>query len=157
MTRIRLIFRKTARYARLTPVRKILLIEAALWLALARLALVFLPFRWIAGHLGTVTVPANATAQSAASMSPEAAVLAATVGWAVRCAARNVPFKAVCLPQALAAKAMLARRNTTSVLHFGVAKGLDKPLEAHAWLDAAGVEVTGYPLIARFTEVARFV
>jgi hypothetical protein len=33
----------------------------------------------------------------------------------------------------------------------------DKPLDAHAWLDAAGVEVTGYPVAENFAEIACFV
>jgi hypothetical protein len=35
--------------------------------------------------------------------------------------------------------------------------GETKPLDAHAWLDAAGVEVTGYPVPGRFAEIACFV
>ena len=70
---------------------------------------------------------------------------------------RYVPFKAVCLPQAMAARIMLGRRGVASVLHFGAAKGKDRPIDAHAWLDAAGVEVTGYPVAAQFAEVACFV
>ena len=72
-------------------------------------------------------------------------------------AARYVPFKAVCLPQAMAARVMLKRRGVKSVMHFGAAKGTDKPLDAHAWLDAAGVEVTGYPVAENFAEIACFV
>ena len=71
--------------------------------------------------------------------------------------ARYLPFKAVCLPQAMAARVMLKRRGVASVMHFGAARGQDKPLDAHAWLDAAGVEVTGYPVAINFTEIARFV
>ena len=72
-------------------------------------------------------------------------------------AARYVPFKAVCLPQAMAARVMLERRGVKSVMHFGAAKGTDKPLDAHAWLDAAGVKVTGYPVAENFAEIACFV
>jgi hypothetical protein len=42
-------------------------------------------------------------------------------------------------------------------MHFGAAKGSDKPLDTHAWLDAAGVEVTGYPAAAAFAEIGCFV
>jgi hypothetical protein len=52
---------------------------------------------------------------------------------------------------------MLRRRGVASVLHFGAAKGQDRPIDAHAWLDAAGVEVTGYPVAAQFAEIACFV
>lgn len=77
-------------------------------------------------------------------------------------AARHVPFNAVCLPQAMAARIMLKRRGVDSVLHFGARIGQnkigpDKPIDAHAWLDAAGVEVTGYPVANTFAEIACFV
>jgi hypothetical protein len=83
-------------------------------------------------------------------------------GWAVTRAARHVPFNAVCLPQAMAARIMLKRRGVDSVLHFGARIGQDKigqdkPIDAHAWLDAAGVEVTGYPVANTFAEIACFV
>jgi hypothetical protein len=61
------------------------------------------------------------------------------------------------LPQAIAARMMLARRGIASVMHFGAAKGRDKPIDAHAWLDAAGVEVTGFPVGAEFAEIACFI
>jgi hypothetical protein len=57
----------------------------------------------------------------------------------------------------MAAQAMLRRRGVHSVMHFGAARGADMPLDAHAWLDAAGVEVTGYPVAENFTEIACFV
>jgi len=157
MARLRSIPRKIVRYARLAPARRALLVEAALWLALARLAMVFLPFRWIAGHLGVLVSHMDVVSEAASRSSQKDGYLAGEIGWAVRRAAQNLPFRAVCLPQAIAAKAMLKRRDVASVLHFGVAKGTTKPLDAHAWLDAAGVEVTGYPIAAKFTEVARFV
>jgi len=52
----------------------------------------------------------------------------------------------------MAARIMLKRRGVGSVLHFGAAKGENKPFDAHAWLDAAGVEVTGYPVAKNFAE-----
>jgi hypothetical protein len=54
------------------------------------------------------------------------------------------------------------RRSIDSVLHFGARIGQDKigqdkPIDAHAWLDAADVEVTGYPVANTFAEIACFV
>jgi Transglutaminase-like superfamily len=83
--------------------------------------------------------------------------LAETVGWVVTHAARHVPFKAVCLPQAMADKIMLKRRGVNSVLHFGAKMGQGRLIAAHARLDAAGVEVTGYPVAKTFAEIVCFV
>lgn len=142
------------RYARLPTTRKLLILEAVTWLALSRLALLFVPFRRLAAWFGTVAVPSAPTALSC--LSPDQVATVQDVGWAVTRAARYVPFRAVCLPQAIAAKAMLERRDVASVMHFGVAKRTEGPLAAHAWLDAGSVEVTGYPVTDDFVEVARF-
>ena len=124
----------------------------------ARLALIFVPFPRLARRLGTFVPPTDArVSQARTAAAPDQARLAAEIGWAVTRAARYVPFKAVCLPQAMAARVMLKRRGVKSVMHFGAAKGQDKPLDAHAWLDAAGVEVTGYPVAKNFAEIACFV
>ena len=137
------------------PVRKKLLVgEAVINLALARLALFFMPFRSLAAWFGTLSVPGDGV-KGPAPRSDQLEVVQ-EVGWAVTRAARYVPFRAVCLPQAIAAKAMLNRRDVPNVMHFGVAKRTDLPLEAHAWLDAGAVEVTGYPIRHDFVEVARF-
>ena len=50
-----------------------------------------------------------------------------------------------------------SRRGVASVLYFGAAKGEEKPFDAHVWLDAAGVEVTGYPVAKDFPAIACFV
>ena len=122
------------------------------------MALIFVPFPRLAQHLGTFVPPSDPrVAQAANAVPQDQTQLAEEIGWAVTRAARYVPFKAVCLPQAMAARVMLKRRGVKSVMHFGAAKGTEKPLDAHAWLDAAGVEVTGYPVAKNFAEIACFV
>ena len=63
----------------------------------------------------------------------------------------------MCLPQAMVAHAMLKRRGIDSVLHLGARRTDEAPIDAHAWLDAAGVEVTGYPLSEGMTPIGAFV
>lgn len=75
------------------------------------------------------------------------------VGWAVTRIAAYFPSSAMCLTQALAARAMLRRRGIGSVLHLGVARSEAASFEAHAWLEAAGVEVTGYPVPPQLREI----
>jgi Transglutaminase-like superfamily len=158
MARLRSIRRPLRRFRQVGQRRRALVMEAVAWLWLSRLALIVIPFPRLARHLGAFVSPADARALRARSKaSPDHARLAGEIGWAVTRSARYVPFKAVCLPQAMAARVMLKRRGVASVLHFGAAKAKDKPLDAHAWLDAAGVEVTGYPVAKGFAEIACFV
>jgi hypothetical protein len=151
--------RRTLKSARLVGWRRRgLIAEAAVWLSLARLALVLAPFPVIARRLGVFVSPADPrVAQVIAPTSPRQTQIAKEVSWAVTRGAAHVPFKAVCLPQAMAARIMLNRRGVASAMHFGAARGKDKPLDAHAWLDAAGVKVTGYPVGPQFAEIACFV
>ncbi|HEY1751988.1 MAG TPA: lasso peptide biosynthesis B2 protein [Caulobacteraceae bacterium] len=138
--------------------RRALLVEACVWLLVSRLALIFIPFPKLAGRLGAFVPPADPrVAAAAAPGSPEAVALAKEVSWAVVRGAAHVPFRAVCLPQAMAAQIMLRRRGVACVMHFGAQRGQHRPLDAHAWLDAAGVKVTGYPIGRGMTEIACFV
>lgn len=146
------ILRKLNSLMRMDSRRRGLMAEAAVCLAVARGVLLVFPFRHVARRLGRLTSPGAA---AAAGGDQE---LAKAVGWAVRRTATYVPFKAVCLQQAIAARMMLRRRGVESALHFGVARGESpaSPLRAHAWLDTAGAKITGYPVRAGFVEIACF-
>ncbi|HTZ02228.1 MAG TPA: lasso peptide biosynthesis B2 protein, partial [Xanthobacteraceae bacterium] len=111
MARLRLIRRLLLRFRQVDNRRRVLLAEAAAYLFAARLALIFIPFPRLARHLGAFVPPADARAtQAATTIVADQALLAEDVGWAVTRAARYVPFRAVCLPQAMAARVMLKRR-----------------------------------------------
>jgi hypothetical protein len=132
------------RFLQMPNRQRVLLLEAALFLGLARLALLALPFGRIAPWLQ----------RSPDSGAGDTATVLA-VGQAVAIAARNVPWNAVCLPQAMAAKAMLARRGQGSALHLGAARAGDG-LTAHAWLVVGGEVVVGEAGIAEVAPLARF-
>lgn len=149
--------RRLRKVFRLPAARRAPLVEAVAWLFVARMALLIFPFRSIAARLGVLSTPESRSTIAITPASPELQHHIREVSWAVTRAACNVPFRAVCLPQAIAAKAMLRRRHVESVLHFGLAKGTERPLDAHAWLDAAGIAVTGSPVAREFTEIACFV
>jgi hypothetical protein len=137
--------------------RRSLLIEAVYWLGVARVALLAMPFRNLAARFGTVHTPDQAKAIAPRTYSDADRAVANEVGWAVTRAARYVPFRAVCLPQAIAAKAMLRRRGIEGVMHFGVATRKGASMDAHAWLDVGEIEVTGFPVRDDFVEMVRFV
>lgn len=119
--------------------------EALAWLALARLAVVALPFRALARGLGArrAETPAEAPYPPAARR----------VAWAVAAAARRAPWRSQCLEQALAAKAMLRVRGVQSTLYLGVARA---PTAAHAWVRVGEVNVTGGQDVSRYAVVASF-
>lgn len=139
---------KFAQYRSRTPAERRLLLEASAWLALSRLAVRLLPFRWIAPRLG------RHMAATPEIPLVEHEALLKSVSWAVRAAARHVPFEAVCLPQAMAAKAMLARRGVDATLYLGVQRG--EAMGAHAWLRVGDRIVTGRREAASHTVVSTF-
>jgi hypothetical protein len=159
MALLQTLARKSRSLVRMDDGRRRMMIEAVLWLTVARIATWFVPFRKIAPTMGTVMTPAQGAARMAGEPgSPDAAKVAKDIGWVVRRTADYVPFEAVCLQQALAGYWMLRRRGVVSCLHLGVVPqtALGK-MKAHAWLDAAGVKVTGYPFDDDYTEIACFV
>ncbi len=79
------------------------------------------------------------------AVDPRTQQAAAELGRILRKVARNVPFKANCLPQASAAQVMLKRRGILDgVVFIGGRKGTKgDPLDLHAWLFVGTVCVTG--------------
>ena len=125
---------------------RLLLLEAAGWLAVSRLAVLLLPFRRIAPRLGQHMIESDFESSDDA--------LSRNIGWAVEAAARHVPWQAVCLPQAMAAKAMLRRRGIDCTLYLGVVT--DEELKAHAWLRAGSRIITGREGFRSHTVVSTF-
>lgn len=124
---------------------RLLFCEATIVLAAARLCVLTVPFRVLAKWL--------ACAPDAGVSDPR---LVAQVRKAVTTAARNVPWNAVCLPLAMAAKAMLARRGQGSAFHLGATIEGDGTLSAHAWLECDGQIVTGAAGMRGMSHLARF-
>lgn len=145
-----LFIRRLIKFVR-TPGERGPLLEAVLWLGLARLAIALLPFRRVATHLGR---PCHET--PVASLPLPAAVSALTVTRALQRATRNLPWRCHCLVQALAGKAMLRRRGLPSTLYIGVAKDENADLCAHAWLRCGDRILTGREEAHRFTVLSTF-
>ncbi|HEX8648312.1 MAG TPA: lasso peptide biosynthesis B2 protein [Thermoleophilaceae bacterium] len=120
-------------------------VEALAYLALARVAVIALPFRMIAPRLGV------RHAETAAIAPPGPASLG--VARAMAAAARRAPWRTECLEQAIAAKAMLRRRGIASTLYLGMGRD---PVAAHAWLRVGDLNVTGGRDVARYAVVASF-
>lgn len=101
-------------------------------LALVRVALGLLPFSRVRAVIdGLSGEPHNA---------PDPGV-ARAVRRAVDRAARTIPGSA-CLAQSLTAELLLRRAGQSARLSIGVAAD-GRPLDAHAWVESAGVLVTG--------------
>ena len=132
------------------------LLEAVVWLGLARAAILALPFRWLARHLGQHMLESPQGGNDDNDDNPTSHPQLMRVSWAVQGMSRYTPWESACLAQAVAAKAMLRRRGITSTLYLGLTKDAQAALVAHAWLRSGSVILTGGQDSSRYTVVATF-
>lgn len=118
---------------RATPVQmRRLLVEATLELLRARLLVDFGLRRALPGLLA----PRNTDDP----VPPEQ--MQRDIRYIVWLASSSVPWRSLCLPNAIAARRMLARRGFPSTLHLGVGHHEAGDPHAHAWLEAGSI-ITG--------------
>ena len=140
---------KLSRFAALTAAEKARTVEAAFTLFAVRVAFGLLPLRHALQVFGIAASDAGRGAVSA----PQAEL----IGRAVERAARNVPFRAVCLQQAFAAFLMLRRRGLAATVHLGLMRQDGAAgLQAHAWSLNGLIPVTGVAAARGFTPIASF-
>jgi len=125
--------------------RRTYLREATLMLALARIAVRFVPparlFLW-----------ANRPPRRIRRFATDEV---GRVAWAVDNIGARAWMSAPCLARALAARAMLRRRGIASRLCLGVARDGGR-LAAHAWLEIGETKIVGGAEAAGFTRLAEF-
>jgi hypothetical protein len=142
-------FSKLVKFRRLSWPDRCLTLEALIWLGLSRLAVLTLPFRWIAPYMGQTR---------AVSPVDDASVdvdQVKRIARAIRRTSRHTPWDSNCLAQALTAKRMLHRRCINCTLYLGLAKD-DDQLQAHAWLRSGSFILTGGRGSGRYAAVATF-
>jgi hypothetical protein len=137
---------KLAKFRSLHRADKWMLIHATMWLALARLMLIILSFRRLASRL----LRTESTGQKAPD--PE---FIERIGYAVRTAAANVPWRSDCFPQSIAGWMLLKHHGYCSTIHLGVARTGDDGLAWHSWLTCGDTVVTGGEDLDRYAETHR--
>ncbi|HEX6944405.1 MAG TPA: lasso peptide biosynthesis B2 protein [Gemmatimonadaceae bacterium] len=118
------------KFARLPAKDRMALMRTVIALGAARVATWLLPF-----GVGRRLLVGTRRSRSP-SLTPE------QVRWAMSKAQRVVP-QATCLPQALAAEALLTRSGLPAELQIGVKKTPSGKLAAHAWVVSDGRIVVG--------------
>jgi hypothetical protein len=126
-------------------------VEVLVFLGLARLAVLTIPFRFLARILGPL---AKSDGHGAARQETAQSTL--ELGRLIERVARHTPWSSNCLAKAIAAKIMLRRRGVATTLVFGVARTSEGKLEAHAWTRSGEAILTGSDGIDRYFVVAAF-
>ena len=138
------------KFLRLSSSDRRLFVEAAIWLGIARLALLVVPFRWIAPFLGKHMAESPETEERAHKQFVE------RISWVVQTASRHLPWKCKCLVKAIAGKCMFKRRRVPSTLYLGLLKDEEEKLKAHAWLRSGKAIVSGHQGVTEYTVVSTF-
>jgi Transglutaminase-like superfamily len=123
-----------------------------LLLGISRLAILVIPFRYLAPWLG-ISVGVAAWVPLVGSCGEARALCIAKI---VQMASRHTPWTSNCFPQALTARLLLGLYRVPYVFFFGIDKD-DDTFKAHAWISAGRVQVTGGNSFGRFTVVGCFV
>ncbi len=139
-------------FLRLSATEKLTVLEASIWLIVAKLMVKCLPFKWITSMLGSTEVINNQTNE----FPTEIKTTIAEVSRAVQRTAAHSAVKFVCLPQAIAAKMILNRHKIPNTLYLGVEYTDNKVFKAHAWLKAGRHFVTGQAGHRNYTEITAF-
>lgn len=124
-------------------------------LGLARLSVLVLPFVRMAPLLGHHQGLQAVTPLLSAEQTQRALAISRLIA----VCARYTPWTSNCFPQAIVARLLLGFYGIPYVLYFGLARpeGGSGPLEAHAWVNAGRVAVSGSYSFNRFTVVGTFV
>jgi hypothetical protein len=151
---VSILVRKAQSFIRLSRFEKACLLPAWLLLATSRLVILALPFRHLAPWLGS---PAGVAAWIPL-VSHGSESTASAIARVVRIAAACTPWESNCMPRALTARALLGFCGIPCTVFFGVARdSTETKLDAHAWVAAGRVPVTGGVSFDRFAVVGCFV
>ncbi len=146
--------RKTLSVLRQPRFIQVWLIPLWMLLGLSKAVIFTVSFRRLAPRLGVAVgvapwVPVLLPAQEARAWQ---------ISRAVSLAARYTPWDSNCFPQAVAARLLLGLYRIPYALYFGLRRDPDTgEFEAHAWIAAGRVRVTGGASFSRFTVVGCFV
>jgi hypothetical protein len=114
---------------RLSVREKLLFLEALSWLILAKLALVFLPFKRILPLLKQKKPSGEKTADLV------------NIRDAIARAANITPWQNTCLTRSIAVRRMLKQRKIHSRLAIGMGHDENGKLLMHAWITANNIDI----------------
>ena len=129
------------KFARLEARDRAVLTRTVVTLGLSRLVTWILPF------------PLGRRLMVGKRRSDRTTITGDQITWAMHHAQRIIP-RATCLPQAIAAEALLTRGGLPAGLRIGVKKTPDGKLTAHAWVESNGqIVVGGLPDLDAYTRL----
>jgi len=142
--------RKSVRFARLPRFQKIYFLPAWLLLGVARALILVIPLHKLAAILGERCDP------MVQMLDTDQQRRAIEIGRVVKLAARYTPWSSNCFAQALLASMWCRARGVPATMFLGLERAGTGQLQAHAWLCAGRITVTGGLAFERYVPVACF-
>lgn len=123
-------------------------------LGISKASIFTVPFRTLAPRLGHK----SSIHPRLPVLTPEQEHRARRIGEVVRLTARYTPWNSNCFPQAISARVLLGLYHVPYMFYFGLAPARDgvEKMNAHAWVVAGRVAVTGGRSFGQFTVVGCF-
>lgn len=133
--------------------KRALMQEATLYLLAAKLAVKWLPFRYLEWYFKRPSKQPELVGAKRKQVRDQ-------IRFTIYEVAERSPVEFVCFPKAIAAQAMLRRRRISTVLYYGAANDSLSGLTTHVWVQdgAEGVvgkrAAEGYNVLARYPETS---
>lgn len=136
---------------------KVLILKVLILTAIARFAMLKVPFKKLKKHMGKVNTESEFKINDTDINLIEVIKDLKRFRWAIQVVAKRTPWDSKCLVQALTAQYLINNRGLSSTLYLGVKKESANNLIAHAWLRCGEFYITGgngegYGITAKFTK-----
>lgn len=154
MTPAPILLRKTRSFWQLPGFIKLWLAPAWLLLGVSRALILAVSFKRLAPRLGVH----DGASPWVPLLNGSEERRAREIGRLIRLVARYTPWNSNCFPQAVTARVLLGLYRIPYVLYFGLSRDPEAgEMQAHAWVVAGRVPVTGGAAFGQFTVVGCFV
>lgn len=126
-------------FVRLGPGGQLRLAASWVLLGATRLMILVMPFSWVRRLLNSHGASAQPPRLLAAAEERRVRSIAASIA----IASTRTPWRSECYPQALTARLQLIAARLPHTVEFGLKRGHDGELMAHAWVTAGNIPVSG--------------
>lgn len=138
------LFKKIETFTSLCYTIKWLFFKAIIFSLIAKITLVFRPFKKVSGWLGKINV------ESPQGSNPESVRIRTDIKTAMMLSNKYTFWKTECYTQALTCKLLLKKYNLPSTIYIGFYKDEAGKYKGHAWLRSYDMVLTGNKDITKF-------
>lgn len=140
-------FKLLKKYFTISKLERRTLIQIFFWLIFSFILVRLVPLRWFSHLLGEFNNEQHD------ELNEYKLDIIRLIKKNIRRCKRVLPWKVKCFEEAIAAKKVMEKQKIQTTLYLGVDKNKENNLEAHAWLKAGDMVITGKQGYDKFTVV----